>query len=176
MKAVLMKLQQEEAGTRVAQQAEQALNNLTGQQLLSKADSPGSMQSMLFNLPMLLGGNPENLQVFVNSKNEGNQVDWENCNLYFLIETKKLGDVGIMLSATERNLAITIKNDMPGFKGKMEPLASLAKEKLNEIGYNVSSLQFTRMTPISTNNHVDQTIDQAPKKPIFTEKGLDFKI
>lgn len=176
MKAVLMKLQQEEAGTRVAQQAEQALNNLTGQQLLSKSDANGTMQSMLFNLPMLLGGDPKNLQVFVNSKNEGQQVDWENCNLYFLIETKKLGDVGIMLTSTERNLTITIKNDKPGFKERMEPLASMAKEKLGEIGYNVNGLHFTRMTPMQANNEVNQTIDQTPKKPIFTEKGLDFKI
>lgn len=176
MKAALMKLQQEEANPRVAQQAEQALNNLTGQQLLSKADSPGTMQNMLFNLPLLLGGKPENLQVFVNSKNEGEQVDWENCNLYFLIETKKLGDVGIMLSATERNLTITIKNDKPGFKEKMEPLADMAKEKLNEIGYNVNALHFTRMTPIKTQNQPDQTLEQKPQKPIFTEKGMDFRI
>ncbi|GIN64083.1 hypothetical protein J27TS8_40760 [Robertmurraya siralis] len=176
MKAALMKLQQEEANPRVAQQAEHALNNLTGQQLLSKADSPGTMQNMLFNLPLLLGGKPENLQVFVNSKNEGEQVDWENCNLYFLIETKKLGDVGIMLSATERNLTITIKNDKPGFKEKMEPLADMAKEKLNEIGYNVNALHFTRMTPIKTQNQPDQTFEQKPQKPIFTEKGMDFRI
>lgn len=176
MKAALMKLQQEEANPRVAQQAEHALNNLTGQQLLSKADSPGTMQNMLFNLPLLLGGKPENLQVFVNSKNEGEQVDWENCNLYFLIETKKLGDVGIMLSATERNLTITIKNDKPGFKEKMEPLADMAKEKLNEIGYNVNALHFTRMTPIKTQNQSDQTFEQKPQKPIFTEKGMDFRI
>ncbi|WP_137743526.1 coiled-coil domain-containing protein [Robertmurraya siralis] len=176
MKAALMKLQQEEANPRVAQQAEQALNNLTGQQLLSKADSPGTMQNMLFNLPLLLGGKPENLQVFVNSKNEGQQVDWENCNLYFLIETKKLGDVGIMLSATERNLTITIKNDKPGFKEKMEPLANMAKDKLNEIGYNVNALHFTRMTPIKTQSQPDQTIEQKPQKPIFTEKGMDFRI
>lgn len=176
MKAALMKLQQEETNPRVAQQAEHALNNLTGQQLLSKADSPGTMQNMLFNLPLLLGGKPENLQVFVNSKNEGEQVDWENCNLYFLIETKKLGDVGIMLSATERNLTITIKNDKPGFKEKMEPLADMAKEKLNEIGYNVNALHFTRMTPIKTQNQPDQTFEQKPQKPIFTEKGMDFRI
>ncbi|MGG0720067.1 hypothetical protein ABE096_21170 [Robertmurraya massiliosenegalensis] len=176
LKAILMKLQQDDANPKVSQHVEQALNNLTGQQLLSKADSPGTLQSMLINLPMLLGGKPENLQVFVNSKNEGQQVDWENCNLYFLIETKRLGDVGIMLSATERNLSITIKNDKPGFKDKMEPLAQMAKDKLNEIGYNVNSLHFTRMTPIDTKNQINQTMDPKPQKPIFTEKGMDFKI
>ncbi|WP_458411842.1 hypothetical protein ACNQFZ_13390 [Schinkia sp. CFF1] len=181
VKATLMKLALaggDEASTKIAQQAEQALNNLTGQQLLSKSDSGNTLQSMFFSLPLLLGEKPENLQVFVNSKKEGQQVDWENCNLYFLIETKKLGDVGIMLSSTERNLSITIKNDKPGFKQKMEPLAAITKEKLQEVGYSVNSINFTRMTPIasrqqsSTNNEEQQT----ELRPVFTEKGMDFKI
>ena len=94
----------------------------------------------------MLGGKPENLQVFINSKNEGQQVEWENCNLYFLLETKKLGDIGIVLNSTHRNLSITIKNDLPGFKEKIEPLASFTKEKLQEVGYNVSSINFARMS------------------------------
>ncbi|MBY0123476.1 hypothetical protein [Bacillus sp. S/N-304-OC-R1] len=179
LKTVLMKLAQgEETKSKIAQQAEQALTNLTGQQLLSKSDASGTLQSMFFNLPMLLGGKPENLQVFVNSKNEGQQVDWQNCNLYFLLETKKLGDVGILLNSTDRNLSITIKNDRPGFKERMEPLADLTKEKLQEVGYNVSSLSFTRMTPIqaAAAQQIDPEAQEKPTRPVFTEKGMDFKI
>ncbi len=179
LKAVLMKLAQgEETNTKITQHAEQALTNLTGQQLLSKSDATGTLQSMFFNLPLLLGGKPENLQVFVNSKNEGQQVDWQNCNLYFLLETKKLGDVGILLNSTDKNLSITIKNDLPGFKEKMEPLAAFTKDKLQEVGYNVSSLSFTRMTPIQTES-ISQNEPNAqakPTRPVFTEKGMDFKI
>ncbi|MBU8881174.1 hypothetical protein BGM26_19815, partial [Bacillus sp. FJAT-29790] len=182
LKAALLKLAQgEETNSKVAQQAEQALTNLTGQQLLSKSDASGTLQSMFFNLPLLLGGKPENLQVFVNSKSEGQQVDWENCNLYFLLETKKLGDVGIMLNSTDRNLSITIKNDLPGFKEKMEPLAVLAKDKLQEVGYNVNSINFTRMSPInsssvSQNESENKAHETKPSRPVFTEKGMDFKI
>ncbi|MED1938972.1 hypothetical protein, partial [Cytobacillus firmus] len=184
LKAALMKLAQgegQESNSKIAQQAEQALTNLTGQQLLSKSDASGTLQSMFFNLPMLLGGKPENLQVFVNSKNEGQQVDWENCNLYFLLETKKLGDVGILLNSTDRNLSITIKNDLPGFKERMEPLAAFTKEKLQEVGYNVSSINFTRMSAPQPKLATDQGVqaqenDPKPLRPVFTEKGMDFKI
>ena len=62
-------------------------------------------KAMFFNLPFLLGGKPENLKVYINSKNEGEQVQWENCSLYFLLDTKKLGDVGILLNSTDRNLS-----------------------------------------------------------------------
>ncbi|MEC1718849.1 hypothetical protein [Schinkia azotoformans] len=185
LKAALMKLAQtggDEASTRIAQQAEQALNNLTGQQLLSKSDSGNSLQSMFFTLPLLLGEKPENLQVFVHSKKEGQQVDWENCNLYFLIETKRLGDVGIMLTSTDRNLSITIKNDRPGFKQKMEPIAAITKEKLQEVGYSINSINFTRMTSINSQATQNQQNDtnkqehQSQMRPVFTEKGMDFKI
>ena len=77
LKSILMKLAQgegQEINPKLAQQAEQALTNLTGQQLLSKSDGNGTLQSMFFNLPLMLGEKPENLQVFINSKNEGEQV------------------------------------------------------------------------------------------------------
>ena len=155
IKSILMKLTQgEEVNQKLAQQAEQALTNITGQQLLSKSDGNGTLQSMFFNLPLMLGENPENLQVFINSKNEGEQVQWENCNIYFLLETKKLGDVGILLNSTDRNLSITIKNDLPGFKEKMEPLAGMAKEKLQEVGYSVSSINFAKMNPVQQTKYV----------------------
>ena len=180
LKSVLMKLAQgegQETNPKVAQQAEQALTNLTGQQLLSKSDASGTLQSMFFNLPLMLGGKPENLQVFINSKNEGQQVEWENCNLYFLLETKKLGDVGILLNSTDRNLSITIKNDLPGFKEKIEPLASFTKEKLQEVGYNVSSINFARMSPVVSQQPARNEANQEKStRQVFTEKGMDFTI
>ncbi|KAA9022059.1 hypothetical protein [Niallia endozanthoxylica] len=184
LKEVLMKLAQgegQENNPKIAQQAEQALTNLTGQQLLSKSDGNGTLQSMFFNLPLMLGGNPENLQVFINSKNEGEQVEWENCNLYFLLETKKLGDVGILLNSTDKNLSITVKNDMPGFKEKMEPIAELTKQKLQEVGYNVSSIAFTRMNPVTkqTTSHKElgsEMVQVKATRQNFNEKGLNFTI
>lgn len=178
LKSLLMKLSQgegQEVNGKVAQQAEQALTNITGQQLLSKSDTAGTLQSMFFQLPLLLGGKPENLQVFINSKSEGQQVEWENCNLYFLLETKKLGDVGILLNSTDRNLSITIKNDLPGFKERMEPLAIFTKEKLQEVGYSVSSINFTKMNPVVSQEKKDSEGKQATKM-VFTEKGMDFTI
>ena len=174
LKSILMKLAQgdgqgEQKG--LAQQADQALTQLTGQQLLSKSDGNGSLQSLFFNLPLLLGGKPENLKVYINSKNEGDQVQWENCSLYFLLDTNKLGDVGILLNSTDRNLSITIKNDLPHFKEKMAPLAAITKEKLQEVGYNVTNISFAPLSEAQAEVKKVQT-----KKPAFIGKGLNFTI
>ncbi|RXI99553.1 hypothetical protein DS745_15180 [Anaerobacillus alkaliphilus] len=169
----VMKLEEEQG--RVSQQTTQALANITGQQLLSKSDN-NNLQSMFLNLPILLQDEVKNLQVFVNSRNEGQHVDWENCNLYFLIETKKLGEVGILVSATDRNLSLTIKNDKPFFKERIEPLADVCKEKLKEVGYNITSLNFTKLKHIQRSQD-EKTNEQSERMtPTFTEKGFDFKI
>ena len=181
LKSALLKLLQSdgEGQTRLTQQADQALQNLTGQQLLSKAD-PTSLQTMLINLPYLLKDQVENIKIHVNSTNTNQTVDWENCSIFFLLETKKLGEVGIQLTANDRNLSITFKNDKENFKENMEPLTNVTKDNLSEIGYNVGGFIFKKMTidkvkqPLNQNEQVNPT--QPKKTATFTEKGYDFTI
>ncbi|AYV67899.1 hypothetical protein C2I06_14040 [Niallia circulans] len=179
LKTTLLKLASSEnlGDETVSRQAEQALNNINGQQLLNKQDSSSQLQSMFFNLPMLLGEKNENIQVFINSKSKGEQVDWENCNLYFLLETKKLGDVGILLNATDRNLSITVKNDLADFEKKMSPLSKIAVDRLQEIGYQVQNIQFTHLT-----NPSAEAIEKKENKRLASvnefiqEKGVNLQI
>lgn len=185
VKATLLQLLRAEAEQgRINQQSEQALNNILGQQLLSKHDPGSTSQHLLFNLPFQLGENLHNLQVIVNGRQEGEKLDWENCNIYFLIETRKLGEVGILLTASERNLSITIKNNSPGFKEKMEPLVEECKANLQEIGYHVTGIQFARLdtkqeeTKAEPQNILTQVNIDPNKIPktTLTAKGFDFKI
>ncbi|MFV8828017.1 hypothetical protein [Alkalihalobacterium sp. APHAB7] len=179
LKAALMTLMRgEEENSRLGQQANQAVNNITGQQLLSKSDQ-GNLQSMFFNLPFLLEEQVENLQVFVNSRNEGQQVDWENCNLYFLIDTPKLGEVGIMVSVVDRNLSVTLKNNQPMFETKMEPLVDQCVDNIKEIGYYVNGIKYTKLATNTEkeNSTIEETeVQNKSQQPIFTEKGFDYKI
>lgn len=172
LKDMLMKLSHHEDG-QTASKAESLLNNVTGQQLLSKNDSSG-LQNLMFTLPFLFKDKLENIKVFVNSKNDQQKIDWENCSLFFLFETKKLGEVGIALSSSDRTLSIKVKNDMEGFKERMEPITDLAKERLEKIGYTIGNIQFTPLHK-SENTHQRESLPER-KQPAITEKGYDFSI
>ncbi|MGD6894425.1 hypothetical protein [Bacillus infantis] len=175
LKGAMLKLMQNEGDHQMAQKADQLTANLTGQQLLSKSD-PSGLQTMMLTIPYLLQDKAEDVKVFIQSKNNEEQIDWENCSLYFLLETKKLGDVGILLSAVDRTLSLTIKNDSPAFKEKIEPLAVMAQDKLKEIGYNVGKIQFTPFTAADSATSEKEAAAAKTKTPGFSERGYDFTI
>jgi len=176
MKEVLLRLAQS-GNESVARQAEQALTNLTGQQLLNKWDGTAGWQSFFFTLPLLWRNEVQNVNVYVNGRQHGEQIDWENCQLYFLLETRKLGDLGILLHANERNLSITLRNDRDDFAEKAKPFIDMAKERLEEIGYRVTAVNVTKLT-----NEVQRKDEQPSPVPTarpyrrFAERGYDWTI
>ncbi|MCQ5363647.1 metal-dependent peptidase [Anoxybacillus salavatliensis] len=167
MKGLLMKLAQ--TGGEGSKQAEQALTHMTGQQLLNKNDQGNAMQTLFFTIPLLLQKEVKDVKVYVNARNDGKRVDWENCSLYFLLETKKLGDVGVLLSANERTISVTFRNDREDFAERMHPLVETATKRLEEIGYRVGNVQFTTFA-----KHEEKSNE--PKRATWTEKGYDFTI
>ncbi|WP_413380225.1 hypothetical protein [Alkalihalobacillus sp. 1P02AB] len=175
IKSQLMQIAKNESEGRVQQLASQALQNLTGQQLLSRSEPHSHMQNMMFQLPLLMGEQVENIQLFLKARNGGEQLDWENCSLYFLLETKKLGELGISISAANRQLSITLKNDAPHFEGKMTPYVESAIAKLSEIGYSLNGIRFEQMKPLEE-KAMEQPVIENTQKAVFTEEGFDYKI
>ncbi|KJE27681.1 hypothetical protein LG52_3237 [Geobacillus kaustophilus] len=175
MKEALLRLAQSRNES-VARQAEQVLTNLTGQQLLNKWDGATGVQSFFFSLPLLWQNEVRNVNVYVNAHQDGERINWENCRLYFLLETKKLGDLGILLQANERNLSITFRNDRDDFAEKAAPFINMAKERLEEIGYRVISVNVTKLTNETKRQEEEKRAPSARSSAPFTERGYDFTI
>jgi hypothetical protein len=166
LKSMLLQMLDSQSNTKT----EQALSTITGQQLLNKPDS-SSVQNLFMQLPILLNKQVENVKVYVNSQKKGEKIDWENCNLTFLLETKKLGAVGISISAINRNLSITLKNNQDDLQSKVQPLTEVTKEHLQDIGYQVGAIQCKPLSEKQTNEE-----KAVPLRAAFTEKGYDFTI
>ena len=183
LKTILMQLaRSEDEGSRMLQQqAQNSLSQLNGQQLMNR-NEPQQNHMYFFQIPLMVKGESENLQVYVNSRNEGEQVDWENCNLYFHMETSSLGPLGIVLNVTDRNLSVTLKNDTDYFAESVKPLADRYLEQLKEVGYHVNKLAVKPMTEpekaLAGVNEPDQEAkrDSDAPLPFMTEEGFDYKI
>jgi hypothetical protein len=175
LKYLLQKMSNEEGAGKLS--VEQTLSNITGQQLLSKSEHQSNQQSMMFSLPVQFEQQLKNITIFVNSNKEGQKVDWENCSLYFLIETPKLGELGILVSAADRKLTLTLKNNSYDFENVAKPIGEKVVRKIEEIGYQVNGLKFTNLRSESKNQN------NQPETPItngfptyFTEKGMNFTV
>ncbi len=181
LKAMLLKLAEGE-GKSLQENANnqhivKALNNLTGQQLLSKQDSNPHQQSMYFNIPVNIEGELKNVKLFVKGRNHHEKIDWENSSLYFLIDTKKMGPTGINISSVERNLSLTIKNDNSTLENKIANLSDKLKKSLEEVGYNVVGFKYTRLNDQSKKNNEDNKVKKNFVLPDrLNQKGFDFKI
>ncbi|NLM43132.1 MAG: hypothetical protein GX201_03820 [Clostridiales bacterium] len=120
------------------------INKISGNQLLNK-DNNGLVQTMFFALPLMIKGKATDMKIYINSKKDDKKVDWKNCSIYFLIDTEKLGQTGILLQASGGNINITIRNDREDLKEKANPLLQEFKENLKELGYEVGLLNFTKL-------------------------------
>jgi uncharacterized protein YihD (DUF1040 family) len=176
LKYLLLKMSGDDGTGKLSQQLEQTLSHITGQQLLSKSDHNSQQQSMMFSLPIQLQEQMSSIKVFVNSKKDGQKVDWENCSLYFLIETPKLGEVGILVSASERKLSLTLKNDSLNFETIAKPIGENAISKIEEIGYQINGMKFTKLNSEQENNISEKPIQNPTYSNHFSEKGLNFRI
>ncbi|MTI46622.1 MAG: hypothetical protein FH761_02180 [Firmicutes bacterium] len=180
IKAMMLKLVETEGkglkDSSSNQSVVKAINNLTGQQLLSKQDSNPHHQNMFFNIPFKVDGNINNVKLFVNGRKQNEKIDWENSSLYFLIDTKKMGPTGIQISSTERNLSITIKNDNKNMEDKITPLSDKFKESLEEIGYNVVGLNFTKLNSVEKDTESSNSSKTLVIPHRLNKKGFDFKV
>lgn len=120
----------------------QALDQTTGQQLLNKSDSNSNQQMMYFSLPIQLDDKQAGLKVFLNSRKNGGRIDWENTNLYFLIDTPKLGETGILVEIKNRSLNLTLKNNNFASIENTKASAEKFKAHLEEIGYKIDGISF----------------------------------
>ncbi|MGI6235817.1 MAG: hypothetical protein ACOYI6_11310, partial [Christensenellales bacterium] len=153
------------------------MDKITGQQLLSRSDK-GEIQTMFLSLPLLMGGSLRDIKFYINSKKEKEKMDWQNCSIFFLIETKKLGETGVLLQSSGRNLNITVKNDRRDVEKKVKPLLHDFKENLVELGYEVGNIAFTKFDNKDEENIDNQSLtNRTGIKGINSmTKGFDARI
>lgn len=144
LKEILMKLAsdtQEKLTTVTG--AEKALNNLTGQQLLSRPEAKPQGQTLVFSVPVEMANRVEDLKIYVQSRKDKGKVDWENCTFYFAVHTEKFGDMGIRFAASRKSVSIQVKCDNQGLRDSVGPLVEDFKQAMWEAGYKIAGISYS---------------------------------
>ncbi|MEQ2527495.1 hypothetical protein WMO40_12335 [Bacillaceae bacterium CLA-AA-H227] len=177
LKSTLLKMMnQDDLKPQQKQQVEQAIAGIAGQQLLNKQDTTGQ-QNLFFQLPYMLDKQAENIKIYVNSRKEGDKVDWENCSIYVVLETKKLGEIGVLLSSSERSVNLTFRSNKEQLQEKISGFEEITKERFKEIGYNLNGMN---VKPIVEQFNAIPKVEKVESEPEpvsnYTEKGYDITI
>lgn len=113
----------------------------TGQQMMNDSSGRGR-EFYSFNIPVEIGGEIEGLKVNLSGRSQDNSLDWKNVDIYFGIDLKQHGGLGIRFSAKNAMATTEILSDNP----KLQSLQAAVKSALAgmpEIGYEISSVKFS---------------------------------
>ncbi len=173
LKEILMKLaaDTQEKLTTVSG-AEKTMNNLTGQQLLSRPEAKTQGQTLFFSVPMEMANRVEDLKIYVQSRKDQGKVDWENCTFYFAVSTEKYGDVGIRFAAARKSVSIQVKCDNQTLRDAVSPLVEDFKQAMWETGYKIAGISYS---PLKDGKAVTEKAEDTPESDT-DGKGLNIKV
>ncbi|NME99817.1 hypothetical protein [Aneurinibacillus aneurinilyticus] len=163
---------------------DQALSHVTGQQLLSRQDGQTPFQSLHVQLPIPWEEGTQSVELQVQSRTNGEQMDWENCSLFFFLDTPKFGETGISVLVAEREMTLRIQNDHPNVEAAFSPYIPKLTDELQKMGYRIHGVTFTPIVqPVAGEEkqqpvlpHVDAAKARAEALATATKEGVDFSI
>jgi hypothetical protein len=176
LKSMLMTLSK--TGTSSAEQEtiSKTLSHINGQQLNMKVVDKAQPQQLMINIPMSLEGHLTDVKVFIKSKQQDMKVDWQNFNMFFVLDTKSFGDVGIKVAAVDKKVKVEVLNNNANAEASIKPLTEMLKTYVEEVGFSVTGINFNSWG----NEH--PTKKNSPKEiprptPILRDdRGFDFKV
>ncbi len=181
MKSLLLEGMDRNLSPRAREVMEQALSNLTGQQLLARQDSSASVHSMQVQLPLPWEEGMQSAELQVHARNNGQQMDWENCTLFFFLDTPRFGETGISVMVVNREMTLRIQNDDPKVEHAFQPYIPQMEQELQQLGYRINGVTFT---PIGKEKQKEErelpTIDTevARRQAVRRngQEGMDFSV
>ena len=182
VKSILLQLSQAEGLPKAIQQSvQQAIQNLTGQQLLLQSNDQGVFSNVTLMLPIFQGNHAQTAAIHVQSRKKGrNGLDAENCNLLFDLNMQHLGSTLIDVQIFDRNVQIKIHNNHPSVPAVAESIRENLQPILQNMQYRLLSCAHAVLPEASAAPNSGKQADNlaAPVRPAAssTYKGVDMRI
>lgn len=174
LKPLLMKLLNETQSHSVKDSVELLINKITAQQILSQSSGP--IQHLLIQFPFALQQNQSEVMMqWSGRKNKDGSIDPTYCRILFYLQLKNIQETVIDVVVQNSIMKVTILNEQaPVLKAVSQPFLSQMKEKLGEVGYQVSSISFEKTT--STRSSISNAQEKNGMYENISYNGVDIKI
>lgn len=164
------------SGNSLERAVHQALNHLTGQQLMNAAnESEKQFAYQFFSLPVAVGRQSADAKIhLLTRKKNGRQLDPFNCFLYFHLNLPTLGELGIHVHVVEKMVSLRFLLLEESMIEWEEPDLSVLRQGLQQAGY---LLGVVRTDSVSTDTLQNEKMDPFSQLPIVVSRGnFDLRV
>lgn len=170
LKPLLLKLLNEQHPAVVKDIAEQLLNRLTAQQVLSQDNGP--IQNLLLTLPLNLGSSQTDLTMqWSGRKTKDGKIDPDYCRILFYLELESLKETIIDMQIQNRIIKVMVVNE------ESEAIQASANNYLDELKVNLKKMDYQLSGVLFQNSkNVDSKQSNNPFSETETYSGVDIRI
>ncbi|CAG7623382.1 hypothetical protein ACFQI7_04430 [Paenibacillus allorhizosphaerae] len=145
LKSVLLQLSQaSDIPANVKEAAQQAVQQITGQQLLLTQDRTALFSHMTLFVPIIASNGEQTAAVHIQSrKGKNGRLDASNCRLVFDLQMKALGDTMIDVQVVNRIVSLHIHNNLPFVQELLETNKEEIAKGLASVGYQFISMKYS---------------------------------
>jgi hypothetical protein len=165
--------------------AQQALQQVTGQQLLLTNDRGSLFSHVTLFIPFMDGTGQQSASIHIQSrKGKRGEVDADNCRLLFDLQMKEMGNTLVDVQVVNKIVSLHVHNDHPMLVPLMEGSREEISQALNKVGYQFFSLKtspFPELTApkesLASKDHLSSGTRNGLKS-IFEPKpykGVDYR-
>ena len=165
---------------------QQAVQSITGQQLLMSADRSAPVTYITMFVPFMNEQGEHLASVHIQTrKGRRGGLDMNNCHLLFDLRMSALGEMMIDVQVTERIVSLQIYNDHPLMKYLAEEGKQGLQQALADMGYRLSMVKVTALPEPAVADPSRDSSAEAPQSPVrelrkytagSTYKGVDLRI
>ncbi|GMX62182.1 hypothetical protein Elgi_19860 [Paenibacillus elgii] len=145
LKSLLMQLSQaSDAPQGLKEAAQQAVQQITGQQLMLSADRNAMLSHLTLFVPIMHSGGEQTAAVHIQSrKGKNGSLDASNCRLVFDLRMKMLGDTMVDVQVVNNIVSLHVHNDSPFTQELLEAHKEEISAGLASIGYQFISMKYS---------------------------------
>lgn len=157
-------------------QAEGSLSHISGQQLNNKLLDKAQTQQMLLSIPLQQQGQVAEMKVFIQTKQEKLKADWKNFDMFFVLSTSQVGEIGIKVRSVDMKLSVDVLNNHVNREALFKPLVELLTQDIEAVGFVVTRVGFKAWGNDSPTERNEAPQPVTPKPTNTKDGGFDVKI